>query len=130
VVREDIAPLVEGFVAGQDNAAALALVAAGNQLEQELSGTLVEGETAHFVEDEDVWTTQGLHALGQAVGPGIVGELVEQIGDGVEQHGLPRLTARWVLPRLADRGTGRFSIGDEAQADQVTDLTFVDKGTP
>jgi len=86
-IREDRAPVAIGFV-GRENDAALQ-IAARDELEEKLSGALIEGEVAHFVEDQDLGAAQGLQAGLQTVGFGILRQLVEQISHRIEHDGLP-----------------------------------------
>ena len=88
MVREDVAPLVERLVGGENDAAAL--ITSRDKLEQEWGGALVEGKVANFVQDQDLRTTQGLHTLRETVSPSIVSQLVEQVSYRIEQN---RLTA-------------------------------------
>ena len=50
VVAEDVAPAGEGQVAGQDDRGVL--VAAGDELEEQVRGVLLEGDVAHLVDDQ------------------------------------------------------------------------------
>jgi hypothetical protein len=50
VAVEDAGPLLEGFVGGQDDGAAL--VAGADDLEEQVGSALVDGQVADFVEDE------------------------------------------------------------------------------
>lgn len=70
LVREDVAPLAIGLVAGQDDA--VPLVAATDQLEQELGRLAVEREVAHLVQDEQLGATQRVEPMSQAVLLGIL----------------------------------------------------------
>ena len=92
VVGEHAAPLGEGFVAGQDHAAAF--VAAADQLEHHVRRGPVEREVADLVQDEDGGAQVGLEFLGEPAG----GFGDAELADGFVQAGeVDRVT----------RGTGR-----------------------
>ena len=52
VAVEDCGPLLEGFVGGEHDGAAL--VALADDLEEEVRAALIDGEVANLIEDKDV----------------------------------------------------------------------------
>jgi hypothetical protein len=73
VVAEDLAPLLEALVGGEDGGGVL--VAAGHELEEEHGAVAGDGQVADLVDNEDGRVGQGLETLAEV--PGGLGLLEE-----------------------------------------------------
>jgi hypothetical protein len=102
-VAEDLAPLLEAAVGGDDDRAAF--VAAGDEREEQVGGLALQGQVANFVDDEQVVALQpaqlGLELV--AVLGGLeLGDPLLRGGEGDAVAALAafmaRAIARWVLP--------------------------------
>src|SRR6266581_1404196 len=133
-VAEHLAPDGEGLVRGDEDGALL--VAAGDELEEQVGGQTVEGQVADLVDDEELGLDEELEpfletALG--VGPGEGGD---ESGGGGERGAVTESTR--LEPDadgevgLADaRGTEEqdvVGVGDEPAGGQVLDHLGVDEG--
>ena len=63
VVTEDVAPSGEGEVAGQDQRGVF--VTAGDELEEQIRGVLLERDVTDFVDDDQAVTAELHEFLGQ-----------------------------------------------------------------
>lgn len=83
-VREDLVPLAEGLVGGDQHGAPL--VAGADELEQHTGLGLVLGDVCKVVEDEQVELVElGQRALEGEVAPGLL-QLLDEIGGAGEHH--------------------------------------------
>jgi len=64
VIAEDLAPLTDKLVGGDEQAALL--VAASDELEEEMRRSLLEGQIAELVEDEEAWAWRRKRACRRA----------------------------------------------------------------
>src|SRR5947209_4270478 len=85
-VAEDVAPTAEALVASQDHRAAL--VAAADELEEEISAGAVDREIANLVDDEQARDGVNLEPLLQAPLRGRFRERGDQRGRGGEEHAI------------------------------------------
>src|SRR5712691_4845250 len=133
VVAEDLAPLPDELVGGDEKAALL--VAASDELEEEMRRSLLEGQIAELVDDQEL----GLGVEGELVGELAVelgaGERTEQRGGAGEEYGMARLDdgaserdgemslahARWPEEEHV------FGLGDEAAGGELADEALVDR---
>jgi hypothetical protein len=89
VVAEHLAPPAEGLVAGDDETGSF--VAAGDELEEQVGRFGLEGDVADFIDDQQ-WVTAQPGELG--LEPSVVvglGEPVDPLAGGGEQHPVPGL---------------------------------------
>jgi hypothetical protein len=100
---EDLGPFVEGQVRGDDDRAAL--VALGDDLEEQLGAGLAERHEAEFVDDQQLLAGEGLLQALQAAFVDRLDQLVDQAAAVVKrtfrpfwQAASPSPRATWVLP--------------------------------
>jgi len=89
LVGEDLAPLGEGLVAGDDDRAAF--VAVADQLEHHVRRGPVAGQVAHFVEDQDRGPKVGLELAGEPAGGFGGTELTDAVIEAGEVDRVPGL---------------------------------------
>lgn len=87
LIAEDPAPTAERQVARQDQRRVF--VAAGNELEEQVRGVLLEREVADFVHDDQPVAAQPGELVGQPTLSVRVGESGDPVGCGREQHPVP-----------------------------------------
>ncbi len=88
-VAEDLAPAAEGFVAGDVEAGPL--VAAADQLEEQVGGLGLEGDVADLVDDEERVATQAEQLVVEPAGAVGLGQGVDPFGGGGEQDSMAGL---------------------------------------
>ena len=113
LVAEDVAPLRDGLIGGDEHAASF--VASADELKNQVSGLLLEGEVAQFVDDEQ---------LGLGVERDLVGEFAlrlrtRELSSEVavtnstecpaSTAARPSPIARWVLPTPGGPSMSTFS---------------------
>lgn len=100
-----------------------------------MSGAFVEGEIAHFVEDQQLRTAECLHPLREAVRTSVACHLFQQVSHRREIDRQAASDRRHAQADgemgLADAGWTEkehvLSMGDEAQARQIAQLAFIDR---
>ena len=100
-IAEDARPFAEGEIGGDDDRGAL--IEAADQVEQELSAGLREGEIAEFVENDEVEAREIIGEPSLAARPALGLKSVDEI-DGVEEA-TPRARAD-TASRDGDRQDG------------------------
>src|SRR5439155_23295620 len=88
-VAEDIAPAAEGLVAGQDERPLL--VAAADQLEEQVGAALVDRQVADLVDDQEPRHGVELELLLEPALGERLGEGADHAGGGGEQHAVATL---------------------------------------
>src|SRR5947209_3062619 len=83
-VGEDRRPLAERQVGGEHEA--LALVAAADDLKEEVGGARVVGQVADLVDDEEAALAVVVQPAGQAARRLLTAEVEEELGGGGEEH--------------------------------------------
>src|SRR2546427_727942 len=110
VIAEDLAPLTDKLVGGDEKAALL--VAASDELEEEMRRSLLEGQIAELVEDEEL----GLGVESELVGELAIelgaGERAEQRGGAGEKHRMTRLDDG------ASEGDGEVGLADPWRSEE------------
>ena len=107
IAGEDLAPIAEGFVAGEDDAA-LGFVALADDLEEKAGLRCFQGEVADFIDDEKFGPGEVFHFAVEAVFGHGLGEAAGDIDGGGEVNAMAELG------------------GDQAQADGQ--VGFADAG--
>src|SRR3954453_16560007 len=127
LVAEDLAPAAEGLVAGHDQAGPL--VAAADQLEEQVCGLGFERHVADLVDDQQRIATQAAELVLQPAGVMGLGQPGDPLGGGGELDPVAGLAGADGQPggqvRLAGAGRAEqqhvFLRGDEVQRAQVGD---------
>src|SRR5439155_9727661 len=118
-VAEDIAPAAEGLVAGQDERPLL--VAAADQLEEQVGAALVDRQVADLVDDQEPRHGVELElllepALGERLGQG-----ADHAGGGGEQDAIAGLDG------LEPQANGEVRLADAGRAEQHDVLAVLDE---
>lgn len=111
LVAEELAPLVDGAVGGEDGGAQF--VAPHDDFEEVFGGLLAEGSHAHVVEDEEVGAQvalQGFVALGGLVTG--VGKVAGEVEDGAVEAGVAGFDG------FASEGLGEVAFAGAGGADE------------
>ena len=113
VAVEDGGPLLEGFVGGEHDGAAL--VALADDLEEEVGAALIDGKVADLIKDEDGWGEifaqfgfEGAFVLGGGEGVDHVDSVGEENGFSAQACGVTK-----------GRGEMGFSDADQAEENDV-----------
>ena len=86
LVAEDVSPAGEWQVAGQDQRGVF--VTAGDELEEQVGGVLLEGQVANFVDDDQCVAAESGEFSSKPVSLVSVLETGHPVGGGGEQHAL------------------------------------------
>lgn len=81
LVSEDVAPLAVGLARDQDDRSST--IGPADQLEQELRGHPIQEKVAHFVQSEQLRSTEGVEPVVQPILFGISVQLLQQVDDVV-----------------------------------------------
>ena len=78
VIGEDVPPVSESLVAGEDDGSAV-FVTIRDDLEEEAGLNWFEAEIADFIEDKELWPGEIVHLAGEAVFGESLGELARDL---------------------------------------------------
>ena len=118
-IAEDVAPLGKSTIGGEDHGAAL--VACGDELEEQVAAAGHDGQVADLVDDEQRGAGKEPDALLQAALAFSAGELAEQIGQGAEVDAPAR------LHRLDAERCGQMTFAGAGWSEEVHDLVAGDE---
>src|SRR6516164_9675231 len=132
-VTEHARPIAEGEVGGDDDRGAL--VGPADQMEQQLTAGLGEGEIAEFIEDDEVEAREIIGDAALAPGAAFGLELVDEIDGGEEASARSGADAasrdRDGQMRLSRSGSSDQDdvalLGDEAASGEVAHKSLIDR---
>ena len=116
-VAEDLRPVGEGEIRGYDNRGVFIELA--DQMEQQLSAGLAEGQIAEFVDDDEIMAQQSLDDPTAPSGGLFLFELIDEIDEIEESPSRAGANdrggdgdARWVFPVPGETATWRRDSGE------------------
>jgi hypothetical protein len=117
-IAEHLASGPEALIAAEDDGPAL--VAAQDELEEEVGALAVDGDVADLVDDEQLRLPRELEALVEPV----LGEGLAEGGDEARGRGEERAHA--LLAGLEPEGDGQMSLADARRAEEQDIITALD----
>ena len=132
-IAKDARPIAEGEIGGDDDRGAL--VEPADQMEQQLTAGLGEGEIAEFIEDDEVKAREIIGEPSLAASAAFGLELVDEIDGGEEAAARPGANAasRDSDGEMCLAGSGSANqddvalLGDEAPARKVAHQRLIDR---
>ncbi len=109
-VVEEVSPILEGQIGGDDGCRAL--IAAIEELVEQIGAARVEAEVAELVDEDEIWASPEVEASSEGVSLGGGDKLVDEIGGEGEADGVAADASE-----LAE-GVGEVGLADAARADE------------
>src|SRR5262245_11443778 len=85
-IREDAGPVLEGEIGGEHEA--LLFIPSTDDLKEQVGVSLVEGEIAYLVEDQEADLRVALEAVLEGASGFLSGEVEQELSGGGKEHGV------------------------------------------